>query len=210
MVGRDGVAEDGQRAELREGRHRGRRHREALEERRLLDVRGRFLPAEACAGTALDALPLGGGVGEGVGGVLRLEHLGLEAAGNVLGDFGLRGPEVLQEDGLAIAAGADGFVVEVDVGAAGEGERNDEGRRHEEVGLHGAVDAGFEVAVTREHRGGDEVAGLDGAFDVSVERAGVADTGRTTVADEVEAELVEVRRELRLVEVVSDDAGAGG
>ena len=72
------------------------------------------------------------------------------------------------------------------------------------------MDAGFEVAVTRKDGGRDEVAALDGAFDVGVERAGVADAGRAAVADKIEAELVEVVGELDLVEVVGDDAGAGG
>ena len=98
VVGGDGVAEERQGAQLGEGRHRRGRHREALEERGLLDVGGRFLPAEARARAALDAFPLGGGVGEGVGGVLRLEHRGLEAAGDVVGDLRLGGPDILEED----------------------------------------------------------------------------------------------------------------
>ena len=42
-------------------------------------------------------------------------------------------------------------------------------------------------------RGRDEVVLGDGLLDAGVERAGVADAGRAAVADEVEAELVEVR-----------------
>ena len=72
------------------------------------------------------------------------------------------------------------------------------------------MDTGFEVAVTREHGSRDEVAVLDGAFDVGVERTGVTDTGRAAVADEIEAELIKVARELNLVEVIGDHAGARG
>ena len=128
----------------------------------------------------------------------------------MVGDFGLGGPDVLEEDRLAVLTRADRFVVEVDVDAASEGEGDDEGRGHQVVRADRAVDAGFEVAVTREHGSRDEVAVFDRAFDVGVERAGITDAGRAAVADEIEAELVEVARELNLVEVVGDDAGAGG
>ena len=51
---------------------------------------------------------------------------------------------------------------------------------------------------------------VDGLGDLLRQRAGVADAGGAAVADEVEAELVEVRGEARLVEVVGDDLGARG
>ena len=128
----------------------------------------------------------------------------------MVGDFGLGGPDILEEDRLAVFTRTKRFVIEVDVDAAREGEGDDEGRGHQVVRADRAVDAGFEVAVTREHGSRYEVALLDGAFDVGVERAGITDAGRATVADEVEAELVEVARELDLVEVIGDHAGTGG
>ena len=48
-----------------------------------------------------------------------------------------------------------------------------------------------------------------GLLDVRVERAGVADARRAAVADEVEAELVEVRREAGLLEVIRHHARSG-
>ena len=71
------------------------------------------------------------------------------------------------------------------------------------------MNACLEVAVAREDSGGDKVVFDDGAFDLGCERAGVADAGRAAVADDLEAELVEVRLEVGGLEVILHNAGAG-
>jgi hypothetical protein len=64
------------------------------------------------------------------------------------------------------------------------------------------VNAGFEVAVAREDGGSDEVVLDDGGFDLGRERAGVADAGGAAVANDLEAELVEVGLEAGGLEVI--------
>ncbi len=75
---------------------------------------------------------------------------------------------------------------------AGEGERDHQRGRHQEIGFHAGMHAGFEVAVAAEHAGSNEIVLHHGLFDGRGERARVADTGRATVADEIEAQGVEV------------------
>ena len=69
--------------------------------------------------------------------------------------------------------------------------------------------ARLEIAVAGEHAGGDEIVFGDRLLDGRVERAGIADAGRAAVADDLEAELVEVGLQAGLVEVIGDDARAG-
>ena len=69
------------------------------------------------------------------------------------------------------------------------------------------MDATLEVAVAREDRGHDEVIGLDGLSDRTVERTAVADAGGAAVAHDVEAELLEWRQKPGLCEVLGDRAG---
>ena len=97
---------------------------------------------------------------------------------------------------------------EVLLDRAGQREGDHQRRAHQEVGLDVLVHARFEVAVAREHAGGDDVVAGDRRLDARVERAGVADAGRAAVADEVEAQLVEIRLQAGLVEVVADHARA--
>src|SRR4029078_12122146 len=78
------------------------------------------------------------------------------------------------------------------------------------VHLDVRVDPAFEVAVTGEHGGDGEIVGLDGLGDLGVERTGVADAGGAAVAHDVEAELLQVWGQARLVVVVGDYLGAGG
>ena len=93
---------------------------------------------------------------------------------------------------------------------AGERVGDDQRRRREVVRAHLGVDAALEVAVAAEHRRDDEVALPRSPCEIgSRQRPAVADAGRAAVADEVEAELLEVRHEARLREVLGDDLRAG-
>ena len=102
-----------------------------------------------------------------------------------------------------------GSVEQVDVHPARECVGDHERRRGEVVRLHLGVDPGLEVAVAREHGADDEVALGDGDGDRLRQRAGVADARRAAVADGVEAELLEVRRQPGAVVVLGHDLRAG-
>jgi hypothetical protein len=54
------------------------------------------------------------------------------------------------------------------------------------------IDAALEIAVARQHRGDHQIALLDRAGDRLGQRPGIADAGGAAIADEVEAELVEI------------------
>ena len=119
------------------------------------------------------------------------------------------GPDVLEEDVVAVGVLAERVVEQVDVHRAGQRVGHDQRRRREVVHLHVGVDPALEVAVARQHRDDREVVVVDGLAHLGDERAGVADAGGAAVADEVEAELVEVRRQAGLLVVVGDDLRAG-
>ena len=103
-----------------------------------------------------------------------------------------RGPDFLEVNRLAVLVRAERLGVEVDIDAAREREGDDERRRHEEVGLDARMHARLEIAVAGEDAGGDEIGLGDGLVDDRIERAGIADAGGAAVADDLEAELVEV------------------
>src|SRR5690606_30056669 len=71
-------------------------------------------------------------------------------------------------------------------------------------------DAAFEVAVTGQHRGDREVVVVDRLGNLLRQRTGVANAGGAAVADEVEAQLVQVRGQAGTLVVVGDDLGPGG
>ena len=124
--------------------------------------------------------------------VARSEHLRGQRPGEGVRDLLVRRPDVAEIDRVAVRARAERIGGEVDPHAAGERVRDDERGRGEIVGLDGRVDAPLEVAVARQHRGDDQVAGVDRGVDPVVDRAGVADARGAAVPDEVEAEPVEV------------------
>jgi len=100
-------------------------------------------------------------------------------------------------------------VFEVDVHPPGEAIGDDERRAGEVVRTNLRVDASLEVAVPRKDARGPEILGVDRTFDRLGKRAGVPDTGRTAVADDVVAEVFEVREKPRRFEIFGDDAASG-
>ena len=126
-----------------------------------------------------------------------------------VGDFPGRWPDVLQVDRLAILGRGDRVFRDVDVHVAGDGIGDDQRRRGEIVGAHVGADAALEVAVAREHRDRDEIILVDRFRDFRRQRTGVADARGAAIADEVEAERVEIFLQAGRVEVFRDDLRTG-
>ena len=105
---------------------------------------------------------------------------------------------------------AERLVVEVDVHRPGDRVGDAQRRRGQVVHLHVRVDAALEVAVARQHRDDRQVLGADDLGDLLRQRPAVADAGRAAVADEVEAELVQVLGQPGAVQVLGDDLRARG
>ena len=165
------------------------------------------VPGEGEALRGGDALPVGVAL-EDVG-VAAFEHFARDVFGDEVLDFFVRGPDVLEEDGLAVGARAERLGGEVFLHGAGERVGDDERRRGEVVGLHVGRDAAFEVAIAGEDGGGDEAVLVDGLRDGGAQRAGISDAGGAAEADDVEADGVERFLQAGLFEVVGDDLRSG-
>ena len=117
---------------------------DVVEERGVPDVGGCVVPVEQGGLGAVDGIPAGGSLEDVV--VLRDEGLpGYELAGDFL-DLLVGGPDVPEVDVFAIHGGQ-GLLVQVDVHTSRDGERHDEGRGCEVVGLHEGVDTSLEVPI---------------------------------------------------------------
>eukprot|EP00760_Papus_ankaliazontas_P008090 PhM_4_TR13663/c0_g1_i1/m.70832 len=119
---------------------------EALEVRRLVNVRALCVPLVDRARGDLERLPLLVADG-GVVHVDLLEDVGRDVLINHGLDVRGLGPDILEEHVLAVLVRANGLRGEVEVNGTGEGVRHDEWGRREVVGGRLGVDAGLEVAV---------------------------------------------------------------
>src|SRR5919108_180869 len=214
------AGEDDERHALREVALRG------LEDRRLLAVREVYRPralalrheqvpeADVGEGAAhhhlvvaapravrVEVLALDAGEDVRVG---AAEHLALDRLGDRVRDLLGRRPQVSQVYVFAVPVLPQRFGLEVDVHPAGERVGDDERRRGEVVRLHFRMDARLEVAVPREDGADDEVVLRHRLRDRVGQRPRVPDASRAAVADGVEAELLEVLRQTRLVVVLGD------
>src|SRR6185503_13597123 len=117
-------------------------------------------------------------------------------------DLLARGPDVLQVNRLAVFAIADRVLGHVDIDGAGEAERDHQRRAHQKICTDVLVYARLEIAVTREHGGRDDVVLGDRFVNVTVQGPGVADAGGAAVTGNVIAELLEIRQQAGILQVL--------
>ena len=150
MIGGDRVAQHRQHARAENVGDRRGRLRHAVEVRRLADVGRVGLPLVNVAGGKAQALPVRVALAHGR--VLLAEALAAEALLDGRGNFLLRGPDVLEIDGLAGFVLAQRIGVEVVADPAGERVGHDQRRAHQVVRAHVDIHAALEVAIAAEAR----------------------------------------------------------
>ena len=191
MVGGDRVGEQAENARALDVLHRFWLRGHAVEEGRALDVGGLRFPtvrhADIGGGEALPMLVALEHIG-----VARLEQLWCYSCAHDLRDLARGRPDILEINRFARIGLVDRVGGNIDVERSGQRVGHHQRRRGEVVRAHIRVDAALEVAVARQHGEGDQVIFVDGLGDRLVQRAGVADTGRAAIADEVEAHRVEI------------------
>jgi hypothetical protein len=181
--------------------------REVLEVRAAGARRSIVVPREAVARRHLEPLPA----------LVALEHLAVGAREHLPADRVLdrlrdllRGrPDVGQEDLLAVVGDPERLVEQVDVHRPRERVGDDERRRREVVHLHVGLMRPSKLRLPESTEHDREVLGGDRLGDLLGQRSRVPDAGRAAVADEVEAELLEVGDQAGALVVLHDHLGAG-
>jgi len=141
-------------------------------------------------------------------GIFRLERLAGHRALHQFGDFRLGRPDVLEVDVVAVLVLAQRVSGNVHVHVADQRIGHHQRRRGEVVGAHIGADPALEVAVARQHRGGDQVVIVDRLADRCRQRAGVADASGAAIAHEVEADGIQILLQFCCLQVVRDDLAA--
>jgi hypothetical protein len=118
------------------------------------------------------------------------------------------GPDVLQVDRLAMRIGPERIHGQVAQHRSDQRVGDAQGRRRQVARLHLAVNAALEIPVARQHGGHGQILARDHLGNLFGQRAGIADAGGAAITHQIETQLLEVRREARLVEVLGDDARA--
>lgn len=182
--------------------------RNALEEGGLSHIGGGFVPNKGVAFGHFEGLPECIAL-EGLG-IAFLEIFRFDGGGNGLLNFLIAGPNVLEEDGPAVAACADSLRTQIHVDVAVQGEGNHQGGRGQEIQFHLWVYTSLKVAVAREHGGDIQVAFGNGLQEGLGEGARVADAGGAAEARHMEAQGFQIGEEAGLAQIVNGDLGAGG
>ena len=207
VIGGDRVAEHREGASPPNRLDLARSHAHAFEVRRVAHVGGLVVPRVQLARRNLDRTPQR--IAREHITVTIAEHLRVDRFTDRVSDFLRTRPDVFEVDRLPVAARAERLGVEINVRGAGERIGDDERRRGEEVHLHFRMHTTLEVAVAREHRGGDDVTRLHGGRDLRLERARVADASHAAVARNVETDFRVLLEQLGLFQIVGHDLGAG-
>ena len=207
VVGGDAVAEHAQHARVVNFLQRRERHFQIIKERRIGNIRRTFAPFVQFAARCGNRVPHRIAV-EHIA-VRFFKHLRVHCVGNRLRDFLLRGPNVAQENILAIFSNAERFSFQINVRRAGERVGDDERRRCEKICFDVRMHAPFKIAIARKHRRRDEIARVDGFSHRFGQRTRIADAGRAAVTDNIETKLFEIRQQSRFREIFMHHFGTG-
>src|SRR5580693_1984408 len=202
VVGGDAVAEHREDARALDVFYRRRFDLHTLEVGSAADVCGIFFPGVSLTFGNLEAAPA----------LVALKNFSISFRKHLRGHrlldglvyFALHGPDVGEVDRVAVPALADGLGAEVDVDASGEREGYDQRRRHQIIGADFRVDAAFEVAIAGEHGSDHQIFFIDRFRDFFRQRAGVADAGGASVTHDVEFQLLEIRCQAGVLEIITD------
>src|SRR5260370_33443619 len=109
-------------------------------------------------------------------------------------------------DPPALFALANRLDVGIEVHRTRQRVRDDERRRRQVVETHDRVNTALEIAVAAQDRANDQISLLDRPGDRFGDRTAIADTSRASVADQVEPQLFEIRREPGALAIVRHDS----
>ena len=146
MIGRNRVAENPQRTCADDVFDLSGFHREILEEWRFMNVVALLVPLINVARAGRNFVPLRVLIGKIA--IKFSKNFRRKGGLHSVTHFGQAGPEVPQKRFLPVFILADRFFSQVEIDAACEGERDNQGRRHQEIGFDILVNTRFEITVS--------------------------------------------------------------
>ncbi len=192
VIGRDAIAKDAEDARAADFAQRRKFGLEIGEERWILYI-GRFgIPRECFTAADRNRVPRRIAVKDVA--VRFREHRRVNRRRHRVGDLFLRGPQVAQENRLAILARAQRLAIEIDVRRPRERVRDDERRRREEICLDLWMHAPLEIAIPGNHRRGDEISFHHRFRDWLRQWTAVADAHRAAIPGREESQFLKIRR----------------
>ena len=190
MVGGDLVAEQGQNPCAGNIGDRLGLMGDAVEIRRVLHIGRPIVPCIGFTSRCFHTTPV-----HVTGKHIRIAGL-VNLLGDIVMDIGLdlfRGrPDIFQINRHAAFADAERLARQILGHRTRQRISDDEGRRREIIGLHVGRDTPFEIAVPRQYGRRHNALVIDGFGNLDRQRAGIADTGRATETDKIEAQFVEI------------------
>ena len=110
---------------------------------------------------------------------------------------------------MAVGIRTNRVVLQIDIHAAGQRIGHHQRRRSQIVRAHQRIDAALEVAIAAQHRRDDQLAFLHRLGDGLGQRPAVADAGGASVADQIELQLLQIRCQAGVVQIIGHYFGAG-
>ena len=207
MVGGDRVAEQTQCPRIADRCGLGRRHVEVGKEGRVGDVGGLgpVVNLPRCSGHRVPQSVVLGEVA-----VESAEGARAHGVVHQLAHLFRRGPDIADVDVAPLLVLAQRLGHQIDVDVACDGIGHDQRRGRQEIGAQIRMDAGFEIAIAREHRCADHIVGHDGFVEVGRQVSSIADTRGAAIRCDRESELRQVRQQTGFLKVFGDNARSGG
>ena len=154
------------------------------------------MPLEQFAGAGFDVVPFRIAVPHAA--VARLEHRRHYRIGHGFCHLLAGRPNIFQKHIVAVAALAQGFFGQIDIGRAGQCVGDDQWWAGKIIRFHQRIHTAFEVAIAAENRRRNQIAIVHGLRDRFRQRAAVANAGGAAVADGLKTQGVRASRSVQL------------
>ena len=138
--------------------------------------------------------------------IARLEHIWLQRPCNRIANLILTGPDIAQKHRIAIPIHPYRLRSQIQIHPPRQGIRHNQRRRRQIIRLHMRMHATFKIAIATQHRRSNQVLLVNRGNHRIGQRPAIANTRRTAIPHRMKTQLLQIRRQTRLIEIIRHHA----
>ena len=138
--------------------------------------------------------------------ITRLKHIRPDRPCNRITDLILSGPDIPQKHRIAIPIQPYRLRSQIQIHPPRQRISHNQRRRRQIIRLHMRMHATFKIAIATQHRRSDQILLVNRGNHRIGQRPAISDTRRTAITHRVKTQLLQIRRQTRLIEIIRHHA----
>ena len=138
--------------------------------------------------------------------ITRLKHIWSKRPCNRIANLILTGPDIAQKHRIAIPIQPYRLRSQIQIHPPRQRISHNQRRRRQIIRLHMRMHATFKIAIATQHRRGNQILLVNSGNHRIGQRPAIANTRRTTITHRMKTQLLQIRRQTRLIEIIRHHA----